>query len=216
MPGRAAVRSGNISVFVKEQMLKYNTHNEPLRMPEYGRYVQGLVDKCLTIEDRAERNAYARGIVYTICNLFPQQKTNPEWRAKLWDHLAIMSDFKLDIDYPVEITMQEDFESRPAHVPLPGHDIVLRQYGNNVQQMIATATAMDPEDPDREEFTILIANHMKKLMLQINPDGVEDERIFKDLEYLSHGQLRLNSDSNALQEFNIVAAPGSKKKKRKR
>ena len=197
-------------------MLKYNTHNEPLRMPEYGRYVQGLVDKCLTIEDRAERNAYARGIVYTICNLFPQQKTNPEWRAKLWDHLAILSDFKLDIDYPVEITMQEDFESRPAHVPLPGHDIVLRQYGNNVQQMIATATAMDPEDPDREEFTILIANHMKKLMLQINPDGVEDERIFKDLEYLSHGQLRLHSDSNALQEFNIVAAPGSKKKKRKR
>lgn len=197
-------------------MLKYNTHNEPLRMPEYGRYVQGLVDKCLTIEDRAERNAYARGIVYTICNLFPQQKTNPEWRAKLWDHLAIMSDFKLDIDYPVEITMQEEFESRPAPVPLPGHDIALRQYGNNVQQMIATALAMDPEDPDREEFTILIANHMKKLMLQINPDGVEDERIFKDLEFLSHGQLRLSPESSALQEFNIVAAPGAKKKKRKR
>ncbi|MDE7144122.1 MAG: DUF4290 domain-containing protein, partial [Muribaculaceae bacterium] len=67
-------------------MLQYNTHNSKLTMPEYGRYVQGLVDKCLTIEDRAERNAYARGIVYTICNLFPQQKTSPEWRAKLWDH----------------------------------------------------------------------------------------------------------------------------------
>jgi len=86
------------------RMLQYNTHNTRLPMPEYGRYVQQLVDKCVTIEDRDERNAFAAGIVATICNLFPQQKTSPEWRDKLWDHLAIMSDFKLDIDYPREVT----------------------------------------------------------------------------------------------------------------
>lgn len=197
-------------------MLQYNTHHSKLRMPEYGRYVQSLVDKCLTIEDRAERNAYARGIVYTICNLFPQQKTNPEWRAKLWDHLAIMSDFKLDIDYPTEVTMQEEFESKPAPMPLPGHNIRLRQYGNNVEQMIQMAASMELDNPDRENLTLLIANHMKKLMLQVNPDGVEDERIFKDLEMLSHGQLRLNPETCELQEFDIVAAPGSKKKRKKR
>ena len=58
-------------------MLQYNTHNTRLPMPEYGRYVQQLVDKCVTIEDRDERNAFAAGIVATICNLFPQQKTSP-------------------------------------------------------------------------------------------------------------------------------------------
>lgn len=197
-------------------MLTYNTYRSKLAMPEYGRYVQQLVDNCMAIENRDERNAYARGIVYTICNLFPQQKTNPEWRAKLWDHLAIMSDFKLDIDYPAEITAREEVESKPAPMPLPGHDIKLRQYGNNVVQMINTACALPVDDPDRQELALLIANHMKKLMLQLNPDGVEDERIFKDLATLSDGQLRLSPETVRLQSFNIVAAPTGKKKKRRK
>lgn len=196
-------------------MLQYNTHNSKLVMPEYGRYVQDLVDKCVTIEDRAERTAYARGIVYTICNLFPQQKTNPEWRAKLWDHIAIMSDFKLDIDFPNEITAKEELETAPAPVPLPGHEVVMRQYGYNVEQMVAKAVSMDPEDSDRNELVILIANHMKKIMLQLNPDGVDDQRIFDDLTILSKGQIRLSSDDCRLQDFDIVAASGNSKKKKK-
>ncbi|MDE5912910.1 MAG: DUF4290 domain-containing protein [Muribaculaceae bacterium] len=197
-------------------MLQYNTHNSKLTMPEYGRYVQGLVDKCLTIEDRAERNAYARGIVYTICNLFPQQKTSPEWRAKLWDHLAIMSDFRLDIDYPDAVTAREEITAPPASMSLPGHYIAMRQYGHHVEQMIDNALALDPENPDRDELILLIANHMKKLMLQINPDGVEDERIFKDLEVLSSGQIRLNSENCHLHDFNIVSVPSAGKKKKRR
>lgn len=197
-------------------MLQYNTHHSKLVMPEYGRHVQELVDKCLTIEDRAERNAYARGIIYTICNLFPQQKTNPEWRAKLWDHLAIMSDFKLDIDYPNEVTLREEIESAPAPMPLPGHHIAMRQYGHQVEQMIQTALSLEPENPDRDELIMLIANHMKKLMLQLNPDGVDDERIFKDLEVLSSGQIRLRPENCRLLDFNIVAAPNAKKKKRRK
>ncbi len=185
-------------------------------MPEYGRYVQDLVDKCLTIEDRAERNAYARGIVYTICNLFPQQKTNPEWRAKLWDHLAIMSDFQLDIDYPTEIADRSEIDAPPAPMPLPGHFVAMRQYGHNVEQMIETAVKMDPEDPDRLELALLIANHMKKLMLQLNPDGVEDERIFNDLAALSQGMILLNPENHRLEEFNIVATPGNKKRKKRK
>ena len=197
-------------------MLQYNTHNTKLPMPEYGRYVQQLVDKCVTIEDRDERNAFAAGIVATICNLFPQQKTSPEWRDKLWDHLAIMSDFKLDIDYPREVTAREDLESCPERLPLPGHDIRLRQCGNNVVQMIAAARAMAADDPERREFVMMIANHMKKLMLAVNPDGVEDARVCKDLAMLSDGELILNPEETPLLEFEVPAVMSAAKKKKRR
>ena len=41
----------------------YNTQLAPLRMKVYGREVQQMVDYSLTIEDRAERQAYAHSIM---------------------------------------------------------------------------------------------------------------------------------------------------------
>lgn len=186
-------------------------------MPEYGRHIQQMVDHCLTIEDRQERNLCAQGIINTICNLFPQQKVNPEWRAKLWDHLAIMSNFQLDIDYPGEVPTPESLASRPEPMKVPKQDIRYRVYGHNVEQMIDAAISMNADDPDRNEFVILIANHMKKLMVAENPEAATDERIFKDLAMMSHGMLQLFPETTRLHEFEMVAAPvASKKKKRKR
>ena len=150
-------------------MLQYNTKKSALPMPEYGRNVQQMVDHCLTLESRDERNACARAIVDTICRLNPQLRTNPEWRAKLWDHLAIMSDFKLDIDYPSEPVTPETLTSRPAKVEIPQHRIPKRVYGANILKMIEAAKAMDPADPDREMLVMLLANHMKKLLLSETP-----------------------------------------------
>lgn len=198
-------------------MLQYNTKQSALRMPEYGRHIQQMVDHCMTIEDREERNNCARGIIDTICRLNPQQRTNPEWRAKLWDHLAIMSDFQLDIDYPEGCTLTpEELNARPEPMPLPGRRITKRIYGNNIDQMIDAALAMDPENPDRQEFIILLANHMKKLMMTENPEGATDRRIFNDLAEMSDGQILLSTETTRLREFEILEAPVSKKKRRKR
>ena len=127
-----------------------------------------------------------------------------------------MSDFKLDIDYPREVTAREDLESCPERLPLPGHDIRLRQYGNNVVQMIAAARAMAADDPERREFVMMIANHMKKLMLAVNPDGVEDARVCKDLAMLSDGELILNPEETPLLEFEVPAVMSAAKKKKRR
>lgn len=184
-------------------------------MPEYGRHVQQMVDHCLTLDNRDERNACARAIVDTICRLNPQLRTNPEWRAKLWDHLAIMSDFKLDIDYPTEPVTPESLTSRPAKVALPQHRIAQRIYGANIPKMIDAAMAMDPEDPDRAEFICLLANHMKKLLMAENPEVATDARVFADLARLSSGNILLNPDETRLREFEIIPGPGQAKKKRK-
>lgn len=197
-------------------MLQYNTKQSDLRMPEYGRHVQQMVDHCLTLESRQERNSCARAIIDTICRLFPQQRTNPEWRAKLWDHLAIMSDFKLDIDYPAEPVSPDDLTARPAKVPLPGHNVVSRVYGGNIMQMIEAAKKMPPDSPDTREFILLLANHMKKLLVAENPDIATDRRIFADLASLSGGNILLNPDETRLRDFELLETPGAPRKKRRK
>ena len=84
-------------------MLTYNTQLKKLKLPEYGRNIQQIIDYCCTIEDREERTRCAYSIIQIMGSLFPQLGDEADYKHKLWDHLAIMSDFKLDIDYPYEI-----------------------------------------------------------------------------------------------------------------
>lgn len=197
-------------------MLRYNTKQTPLRMPEYGRHVQEMIDYCLTLESREERNSCARAIIDTICRLNPQLRNNPDWRAKLWDHLAIMSDFKLDIDYPWEPVKPEDLHSRPMPLPIPQHRIVKRVYGHNIMQMIDVALNMAPDDPDRQDFVMLLANQMKKLLTMENPENATDRRVFADLAQLSEGHILLNPNEVKLREFEVPETPGQNKKKKRR
>lgn len=87
--------------------MEYNTQQRKLSLPEYGRSVQNMVDYALTIEDRAERQRCANTIVNIMGGMFPYLRDAEDSNRKLWDHLAIMADFKLDIDYPVEIVKKE-------------------------------------------------------------------------------------------------------------
>ena len=81
--------------------MEYNTQQRKLPLPEYGRSVQNMVDYALTIKDREERQRCANTIVNIMGGMFPHLRDVADFKHKLWDHLAIMADFKLDIDYPV-------------------------------------------------------------------------------------------------------------------
>lgn len=195
-------------------MLTYNTQLKQLVLPEYGRNLQRMVDHCMTIEDRNERNICALSIIKSMEQLFPELK-QPENAHKVWDHLAIMSDFKLDIDYPEGVVKPDDLATRPEKVPYDQSRIEYRHYGKILEEMIEKAAAM-PEGEERDQVVLLLANHMKKQMLAVNPDGVEDRRIFDDLTAYSHGAIRLNPETTRLREFQTVQKPVQGKKKRKR
>lgn len=195
-------------------MLTYNTRLKKLVMPEYGRNLQQMVDHCLTIEDRDERNSCAHAIIQSMEQLFPELKL-PENAHKVWDHLAIMSDFKLDIDYPEDVVKPDDLATLPEKVPYDQSRINLRHYGKITEQMIAKAASMEPGD-ERDTVVMLLANHMKKQMLALSPDGVDDRKIFADLAMFSKGELRLDPETHRLHEFQEMPKPQSGKKKKKR
>lgn len=197
-------------------MLSYNTQLKKLVLPEYGRNIQQMVDYCITIEDREERTRCAYTIIDTMGNLFPQLRDVEDFKHKLWDHLVIMADFQLDIDYPCEVIKKENLETLPDRIEYHPTPIRYRHYGKGIELMVAKASVMEPGE-ERETLISLIANHMKKLMLAINKDGVDDAKIFKDLEEYSHGAIRLDPETYHLHEFKEAPAPqqNSKKKKKK-
>lgn len=196
-------------------MLTYNTQLKHLILPEYGRNIHQMVDHCLTIEDKAERTRCAHSIVNSMAKLFPKIREEEDYQRKLWDHLAIMSDFKLDIEWPFETLKSDNFNSRPEKIPYTAEHIRYRHYGKDVELLIRKAVSME-EGPERDELVLLISNHMKKLLLNVNPDGIEDAKIFKDLADYSHGAIRLDPATVRLHEFKIVAPlPASKKKKKR-
>lgn len=194
-------------------MLTYNTQLKKLILPEYGRNIQQMVDHCLTIEDRDERTRCAYTIIATMGNLFPDLREDDS--HKLWDHLAIMSDFQLDIDYPCKVVKPDDLISRPDKVPYTGNHIRYRHYGKDLEMMIARAAEME-DGEERNELIMLLANHMKKLMLAVNKDGVDDAKIFKDLAEYSHGAIRLDPTTTHLHEFQVAQTPATGKKKKKK
>ncbi len=196
-------------------MLRYNTQLKKLILPEYGRNIQQMVDHCLTIEDREERTRCAYSIINTMGNLFPNQRDIDDFRHKLWDHLAIMSDFKLDIDYPCEIIKPENLNTLPLKVDNQSSPIRYRHYGKSVELMIAKAASMD-EGEERDALILLIANHMKKLMLAVNSDGVDDAKILKDLCEYSHGTIHLDPENCHLHEFKEASTQQANKRKKKK
>ena len=169
-------------------MMEYNTKQKRLPLPEYGRSVQKMVDHALTIENREERQKCAVTIINIMASMFPNQRNLPDYERKLWDHLAIMSDFRLDIDYPVEVIKKETFNEPPQRIPYQTGEVQHRHYGRIVEEMIAHARTLE-EGEERNKLIELITIQMKKNYLAWNKDVVEDKKIFEDLKNYSKGKI---------------------------
>lgn len=193
-------------------MMEYNTNQKSLPLPEYGRSVQKMVDHALTIEDRSERQRCAQTIVKIMESMFPNLRNElPDYKRKLWDHLAIMSNFMLDIDYPYEVIKKEAFTEPPTKISYKKSEIKNKHYGRIVENMIAHACTMQ-EGEERDYFVNLILVQMKKNYTAWNKDGVEDKRIIEDLKLISGG--KIDSPVSEIRiSTNNTQKPFQKKKK---
>ncbi|MEG1586143.1 MAG: DUF4290 domain-containing protein [Bacteroidales bacterium] len=175
--------------------MEYNTQLKRMVLPEYGRNVQSMVDHALTLEDRAERTRCAQSIINIMGNLFPHLRDVEDFKHKLWDHLAIMSDFKLDIDYPYEIIRKENLYTRPEKIAYSLQKIRYRHYGKFLEKMLEKACQME-DTPERRHLLSLLANQMKRSYLNISREGeVEDDKIYKDINEYTKGDIVLDSQT---------------------
>lgn len=165
----------------------------------------------MSIEDRDERNKATRAVIAVMGNLNPHLRDVNDFKHKLWDHLAIISDFKLDIDSPYETPTRELLESKPAKIPYNQKSIRFKHYGHSIYLMIQKAVEME-EGEEKKDLVKMIAHHMKKSYLTWNREAVNDKEIFQDLNTLSGGKLEIDPNL-VLPETRDILAKNTRKKK---
>lgn len=172
----------------------YNSTRSKLILAEYGRNVQNMVDHICTVPSKEERNRLAQVVIDMMGVLNPHLRDVSDFKHKLWDHLYIISDFKIDVDSPYPIPSKEEIHHKPQPLPYPQHRIRFKHYGHIVESMIEKAMAVTHEET-RQKMTVGIANFMKMAYITWNKDSVNDQQIIQDLKELSGFVLTLPEDT---------------------
>jgi hypothetical protein len=192
--------------------MEYNTSLKKLLLPEYGRNIQNMVDHIMAIEDRDLRNIAAQSIIDVMGNLYPYLRDIPDFKHKLWDHLAIMTNFQLDIDYPYEPPTPSILAGKPHSIPYNSGRIKYKHYGRIVEMMIKRAAEYE-EGPEKDSLIQMIADHMKKCYLTWNKETVENDKVMTDFNELSKGKIDVPEDFQLSETKDLMFPRKDNKKK---
>jgi len=171
-------------------MQEYNTQKSKLNLPEYGRWVQQMVESIKTIEDKGKRSEQARAIVKVMEILNPQVHNQDDYERKLWDHLFIIAGYDLDIDAPFPAPTREQRDTPPMPIPVQKNQIKATHYGRNIIGMIDLVAELE-DGPTKTEMIRCLAIYMRQQYLIWNKDNVADETIFNDMVKLSEGKISI-------------------------
>ncbi len=177
--------------------MQYNTQRIPLVMPEYGRGVQEMVNLAINLPTRQQRLRCTKTIVSIMARVQPQQAGQVDFKQRLWNHLAKIARYQLDIDYPVEIIPEETL-GHPAPLHYPTKDIQRRHYGYLVEESLRKAQSM-PEGEKRDKLVEMLANQMKQDLFMWNRDSMDEALVARDISNYTDGLLKLN-----LQRFHFA------------
>lgn len=173
--------------------MEYNTQREKMIIPEYGRHIQKMVEYCLTIKDREKRNKYAKTIIVAMGQVNPSNNQTANYQQKLWDHLFIISDYKLDVDSPYEKPTREQKDEKPSTLRYKNSNITYKTYGALLERLVKNVAQM-PESEQKQGLVNDLAQQMKKLYLQYNINTCDEQVLRNNLERLSNGRIILPAD----------------------
>lgn len=195
------------------QGLDYNTKREKLIMPEYGREVQNMVDYATTLPNKADRQRCANTIIAVMERMAPQIKATAGYKQKLWDHLAIMSDFKLDIDWPYDVSEAKQLTTKPEPMKYPMTKIPVRHYGKMVFELFDRLKTM-PAGKERDRLIRLTANQMKRDLMLWSHGYSDDEKVADDLARYTDGKIQLDLSHFKFDRMDL-REPTEKRRKRR-
>ena len=181
---------------------------KPLILPQYGRNVQNMVDRCVEIEDPVTRQQCAETIIDTMRSFATTGKDREDFEQILWDHLYIMSRFKLEVDFPYPVTSREEYEEPvvPRLDDCTQEPPKYRHYGHTIERMVEIVKGL-PEGEERDELARITAVEMKRQYCSWNKSSVADSKIFADLYDLSKGEVYLDEHICTLPEAGALTAP---------
>lgn len=172
--------------------MEYNTTRNHLIMREYGRHIQKMVEYLLTIKDKEERQRNAQAAIELMGFLNPHLKNVEDFRHKLWDHLFLISDFKLDVESPYPIPTRETLKAKPERLRYPKKYPKFNHLGKNIEVVIDKA--LKEENPEKKQgFANAIAYYMKLTYSNWHKELVHDDNIQTELSDMTKGELEFNN-----------------------
>jgi hypothetical protein len=172
--------------------MEYNTIRNEMVMREYGRHIQKMIEYVLTIEDPEHRQQNAQAVIELMGFLNPHLKNVEDFRHKLWDHLFLISDFKLDVKSPYPIPTRETLKGKPKPLPYPKRYPKFSHLGKNLEIIINKALKEDNPDK-RLGFANAIAYYMKLAYNNWHKELVHDDAIQSELTNITDGQLQFTN-----------------------
>ena len=182
--------------------IEYNSTRKKLQFAEYGRLVQNMIEYAMTIENKEERQIYAEAIVQVMMGVNPKMKDVLDYQHKIWDHLALISNYQLDIDYPFEIVKHDDKPISPRKLAYPKGHIHFKHYGRLIEKAMKNLEEM-PDDKNREDLIQVLGNRMKRNLADWKGDGIEDAKVARDIAYYTHGAVQPDFSSKNKQLIQI-------------
>lgn len=198
--------------------LEYNTERAPLPLKAYGRRIQEMVDRCTQLPSKAERQKAAEAIVDAMMRITPGTQSFKERQPTLWYHLALMSDFKLDIDYPVEFKRENTMAAAPEPIPYAKNRIQARHYGRMLFCVFDRLKEM-PDGRLRHSLAVQAATQMQRCLSAWGAGSTAKERVANDLAKFTDGAVRLSPNDFKSQDIGQPMAarpqqPARKKRKK--
>lgn len=173
--------------------MEYNTRKSKLILPEYGRNVQTMVEMARAEENIERRKEMSFAIIGVMGNLNPHLRDIGDFKHKLWDHLAVMSNFTLSEFSPYDAPVPEEIFSKPERLPYSNKRIEYRHYGRTTERLLKHALTIE-KGAMRDEYVRMIANHMKNAYYTWNKESVNDQIIKEAVRDVSNGDVSLPDD----------------------
>lgn len=172
--------------------MEYNTKREEMKYREYGRSVKKIIEQVCASEEGEAKNEATRALIPVMGQVSGLSVRDEVSLHKLWDHLMVLSEFRLASAWPYG---SEELEQLKQHVeagnakpgerlPYRSTTIRHRHYGANLEAMIRQLK----NTPDGEEYdalSSLVAQQAKRSYLVWNGELSDDDTIVNQMAQLS-------------------------------
>ena len=182
--------------------MRYNTELKKLIIPEYGRHIHEIIDNLCEIKDEKKRNEQAEITIQIMGNLNPHLRDVTDFKHKLWDHLFIMSEHKLDVKSPYPKPKVTEINEKPELIKNKQGSVKHPHYGSFIISMINEVGKME-ESEKKKDISIGIANQMKKTYINWNQSNIMDKFIINEIKTISEGKISLDPDT-VLASYNVT------------
>jgi len=210
--------------------MEYNTKRGDMMYREYGRNVVKMIDYVCGIEDDNKRSRAVGAVVDMMARVSGVSVNDNVATHKIWDHLMVLSSFRLEAEWPYEAEELADLKKRAqegtdnepiAKLAYNNKQISNRLYGAYLERMMKELGKIE-DGEEYEELATLVAQQAKRNYLVWNGELSDDDIIVSQMEEVS-GDSRVKP----LLKGKVISVPtgsmptdaernGRKKKKKKK